>query len=321
MQPQYNVLIIGAGNVGAFFDSLRSSRILTHAHAFHAHNGFNLLGFVDANKNKAQKSASIWGGKAYASIEQAFNSEEIDVASVAVPDELHFDIVKNLLRLPLRCIFLEKPVTKTISEANYILKIHNNKNIPIAVNYSRRFVPEFQKIKENIEKGVYGSYLTGLGTYGKGLIHNGSHLLDLLSYFDFEVKGTKVIKRLADFYKDDKSVSAVLTFKNNNHFYLQTVDCRKYTIFEIELLFEKKKIRIINSGFVIEEYDVRQDDIFKDYRVLFKTKELNTSLGNALYLAVDNIYKHLTKGEDLKCSFEDGYKALKTCITIRDSKN
>jgi predicted dehydrogenase len=314
-----NSLIIGAGNIGAFFDNPSSTKIVTHAHAFRNHKGYNLLGFVDINEKRAQKAVSLWGGKAYSSVEQAFNSEKFDIASVAVPDEFHFDIAKTLLNLPLKLIFLEKPVTKTISEANDILRIHNN--IPIAVNYSRRFVPEFQKIKENIEKGVYGSYLTGVGTYGKGLIHNGSHLIDLLHYFKFNVKKVKAINRLTDFYKDDKSVSAVLTLENNRQFFLHFADCRKYTLFEIDILFEKKRIRIINSGFVIEEYDVRQDDIFKDYKVLIKTKGTNTSLDSSIFLAVDNIYKHLTKGEDLKCSFEDGYKALKTCITIRDSKN
>ena len=148
MRPQYNVLIIGAGNIGAFYDSPRSNRILTHAHAFQTHKMFNLLGFVDVNIKKAQKAASVWGGKAFFSIEQTFfSSEEIDAASVAVPDEFHFDIVKTLMRFPVRCIFLEKPVTKTITEANAILKLQRNKHIPIAVNYSRRFVPEFQKIK------------------------------------------------------------------------------------------------------------------------------------------------------------------------------
>jgi predicted dehydrogenase len=318
---KFNSLIIGAGDIGALFDNHSSTKIVTHAHAFRNHKGYNLLGFVDINENRAQKAVSLWGGKVYSSIEQAFNSEKIDVATVAVPDEFHFEIVKNLLNLPLKCIFLEKPVTKTITEANAILKINNNKNIPIAVNYSRRFVPEFQKIRENIEKGIYGNYLTGLGTYGKGLIHNGSHLIDLLHNFKFNVKRVKVIDRLADFYKDDKSVSAVLTLGNNKHFFCQFADCRKYTLFEIDILFEKKRLRIINSGFIIEEYDIRQDNIFREYRVLRKTKETNTSLGNSLYFAVDNIYKHLTKGEDLKCSFEDGYKTLKTCITIRDSRN
>jgi predicted dehydrogenase len=321
MRPRYNVLIIGAGNIGAFYDTPENDRILTHSHAFHKHKGFNLLGFIDVDKKKARKAASIWGCKVYPSLEEAFSSGDIYVASVAVPDEFHFDIIKKLMAFPVRLIFLEKPVTKTISAANDILKIHNKKKIPIVVNYSRRFVPEFQKIKENIEKGVYGGYLTGVGIYGKGLIHNGSHLVDLLNYFKFSIKRVKVIRRFTDFYRDDKSVSAVLTLGNNKQFYLQFADCRKYTLFEIDILFEKKRLRIINSGFVIEEYDVQQDNIFKDYKVLIKTRETTTSLGNSLYLAVNNIYKHLAKGEALKCSFEDGYEALKTCIKIRDSRN
>ena len=321
MKSKYNVLIIGAGNIGAFYDEPDSDKILTHAHAFKKHPGFELLGFVDTNIKKSITAAKIWDTKYFYNVEQVFNQQKVDIACICVPDDFHFVLLKKLLYLPVKFIFLEKPIAKTIVEANKIIRINNITRVPVAVNYSRRFVPEFQKIKENIEKNIYGCYLTGIGTYGKGLIHNGSHLIDLLSYFKFNIKRIKVIKRLADFYKNDKSVSAALTFENDRQFFLQIVNCRKYTIFEIDLLFEKKRIRIINSGYLIEEYNVRQDNSFKDYRILAKKKEINTSLENSLYFAADNIYRHLTNGEALKCNLEDSYNALKTCIRIRDIRN
>jgi hypothetical protein len=133
------------------------------------------------------------------------------------------------------------------------------------------------------------------------------------------VKRVKSISSNADFYKDDNSVSSILFFDDNTQFFLQYADCRLYTVFEIDLLFEKKRIRIINSGFKIEEYKVNQDKIFKGYRNLVKTNEINTSLGNSLYYAADNIYEYLKKGEKLKCALEDGYKALETCIRIKSA--
>lgn len=64
MGKSYNVLIIGAGNIGAFFDMPYSKNVLTHAHAFSKVEGFNLLGFVDVDNKKAIEAANIWNAKA-----------------------------------------------------------------------------------------------------------------------------------------------------------------------------------------------------------------------------------------------------------------
>lgn len=319
MKPEFTVLIIGAGSIGAGFDNPVSKEILTHAHAFTKHKGFKLIGFVDSEIEKAKRAVSIWGGKAFENLEEAFNSSRIDLAVVAVPDDFHYRILKELSRFPVKLIFAEKPITKTISEAKEILRIYNNKDIGIAVNYTRRFVPEFEKIKKGISEGAYGEYLTGTGYYGKGIIHNGSHLIDLLRFFIGEIKDVKPASNLADFYEDDNSISAVLAFENGKKFFLQYLDCKKFTMFELDLLFERKRIRVVDLGFKVEEYDVQDSKIFSGYRNIAKTAEYDTSLQNALYNAAENIYMNLTEGQSLKCTAEDGYKALKTCMEIKES--
>ena len=70
---------------------------------------------------------------------------------------------------------------------------------------------------------------------------------------------------------------------------------RKKTVFEIDLLFSKKRVRIINSGFKIEEYEVKENRIFKGYKNIVKVKETTTSINNALFYAVEDIYNYLTK--------------------------
>jgi len=321
MGIRYNAIIIGAGNIGALFDSPNSKDVLTHAHAFTKHTGFNLIGFIDIDLKKAHHAAELWGCKTFSNIEEAFSSGNIDVVCVAVPDEHHHDILKQISEFPLKVIFAEKPLTKTVDEAKEIVRIFKEKNIDLIVNYSRRFVPEFENIKNDIEKGIYGEYLTGTGYYGKGIIHNGSHLIDLLRYLIGEMDTIKPISSISDFYPDDKSISAVLTFENNKPFFVQTINCRKYSIFEIDLLFEKKRIRIYDSGYKIEEYDVQENKIYKGYTNIVKTAEVDTSLHNALYNAAENIYKHLTEGQNLKCSIEDGFKTLQTSMKIKESVN
>lgn len=319
VKTQYNVLIIGAGNIGAFFDTPVSKNILTHAHAFKKHKGFNLLGFIDVDETKARKAAQLWKCRSFKNIDAAFSSERIDVACVAAPDDYHYDILKELSGFPLKIVFAEKPLAKTITEAKKIMRIYKEKKIDMIVNYSRHFVPEFEKIKADIADGDYGEYLTGTGYYGKGIIHNGSHLIDLLRYFIGEIKKIKPVSGVSDFYRDDKSVSAVLFFENSRPFFLQYADCRKYSMFEIDMLFEKKRIRIYDLGFKIEEYSIRDSKTFKGYKNIVKTSETNSAFSNALYNAAENIYKHLSEGQVLKCTAEDGYLALETCIRIKEA--
>ena len=73
----YNVLIIGAGKIGAFFDQPGSENILTHAHAFSTHPGFKLLGFVDSNAGQAQKAVSIWGGEYFNNLMRPYINIEL----------------------------------------------------------------------------------------------------------------------------------------------------------------------------------------------------------------------------------------------------
>lgn len=317
MKKKYNVLIVGAGNIGAFFDAPFSESILTHAHAFSEEKGFNLLGFVDASEQRGKEAAKLWGGNYFSSLEEAFGKNKIDVAAVCVPDEYHYDILKKISNFPIKIVFAEKPLAKNLKQAEEIIKIYKEKNISCLVNYSRRFVSEFEFLKEDILKGEYGKFICGNGYYGKGTLHNGSHLIDLLRYLIGEIKDFKVINHNFDFYNEDPSVSAVLSFQDGGNFVMQNIPCNDYTIFELELLFENKRIRIVDSGFKIEEYGVLDSKIFHGYKNLFKEKEYETELNKAMLNAVKNIYNNLINNEELKCTLDDGYKAMEVCQRLK----
>ena len=51
----YKAVIIGAGNIAAGFDSPKSEKVLTHAHAILLHPDFELLGFYDRDEKSPGK--------------------------------------------------------------------------------------------------------------------------------------------------------------------------------------------------------------------------------------------------------------------------
>ena len=314
----YNVLIIGAGKIGAFFDQPGSENILTHAHAFSTHPGFKLLGFVDSNAGQAQKAVSIWGGEYFNNLDAALHNHRVDVVCLAVPDEYHYSYLQELAHRNIKMIFAEKPLTKTLPEALEIKQLYSSLPISVQLNYSRRFVPEIIRLRNNIKDGLHGRYLSGTGYYGKGLLHNGSHLLDLLHNLLGDIHDYRLTSVINDFYDDDPSVSAVLTVQDGVPFFLQSIDCRAYTIFEMDLLFERGRVRLIDSGFIIENYKIRESPIFVGYKNPMLVSESNTSLGKSIYYAAENIYQHLDKGEELLCRLDDGVKVLSLCWQLKE---
>lgn len=316
---RYSVLIIGAGKIGAFFDIPESESVLTHAHAFSTHPGFRLLGFVDADRQQAEQAAEIWGGEAFNAIRDAFARHVVDVAVVALPDECHYPVLRDLAMYPLKLVFAEKPLTTILEEAEEIIQLYNEKGISLSINYSRRHVPEFSALKEEIATGNFGCFLTGSGYYGKGTLHNGSHMVDMLRFLLGELSQVNTISTVTDFFIDDPSCSAVLGLDRGGQFFMQAVDCRCHTIFELDLLFESRRIRIVDSGFRIEKYSVRGSTVFSGYRDLQMDEECITSLGKALYFAAESLHAHLTSGEPVLCSGNDGLMAQQVCNAIMKS--
>jgi predicted dehydrogenase len=319
MSPIYNVLIIGAGKIGAFFDTPKSDQVLTHAHAFSDLNKFNLIGFVDADLQKAQNAANLWNTRKFKSVDDAFSAYIIDVVCVAASTEFHYQVLKELSGFSFKLAFVEKPFVALLHQAEEIKALYEERKISIAVNYSRRFVPEFEILGDKIRQGIYGEFIAGSGYYGKGILNNGSHMIDVIRYFLGEIDFCETISSCFDAYKNDPSVSAVVTLMAEKKIVLQCLNCNFYTQFELDLFFEKARIRIVDSGLRIEEYDVKESEMFSGYKSLYKTSEYYTHLSKSLYYAAVNIHNYLTYNEKIKCGIADGIETLKICTSIAGS--
>lgn len=300
----YNALIVGAGQIAGGFDDMSDECILTHAHAYTKNSNINLLGFYDTNAAQAEFMAKKWNTKAFNSLQKA---QSVDIVSICVPDEYHTQTtlkVANLLKPKL--IFLEKPICKNKKDIELLREV----KIPILVNYSRRFCQSFRNLAQKIKNNEFGKYQCGNAFYTKGFIHNGSHMMDLLFLLLGKIVKCEIFNSFYDFYDDDATKSAILSFENGKKLTLNGCDCRNFTIFECDLIFEKTRVRMLNSGFEIEIYSVENDAQFKGYKTLDLKEKYKTDLDFAMKNAVDNIVGYLQNGEKLLCTLDDGYKAI-----------
>lgn len=308
----YNVVILGAGNIAAKFDTPDKKEVLTHAHAFVKNDAFQILGFYDKDYERAKEAAGIWGGQAYDDLNAAL--EKADVVSCCVPDAFHGMMLKEIAKFNPRLVIAEKPLAISIEEAEEIKKIYENK-IPLLVNYSRRFLPEFQELKSRRKN--YGKFVRGVGYYGKGILHNGSHMIDLLKFLLGEVNDITVLPfENYDFGKEDPSKEVILSIQEGL-FHMVAVDCNIATIFELDLFFERVRIRILDGGNRIETYIIKESETYAGYRNYCLSEVWEVNYSGAMEGLVRNAEEFLSGQQGLLCSLKDGINVLKTCMSIR----
>ena len=309
---KYNVVIIGAGNIGAFFDAPGREEILTHANAFYRDDNFVLKGFYDVDYQKAKEAAKRWDVQAFETMLEALR--DTDVVSCTVPDAFHFQVLKQVAEYPVKLVFAEKPFTKTEQEAEELCRLYEEKNIPLLINYTRRYVTEFIELKERIRE--YGRFIRGTGYYGKGILHNGSHMIDFISYLLGEVSLVESSDAFTDFAEDDPSVEAKLKVAGGV-FYMHPLDCNVATLFELDLFFEKGRIRMTDGCGKVEESKVLPSPTYQGYYNYIPVKSYTVHYDSSFQNAVLHIYGVLEHNQPLMCSKEDGTRVLQLCKKLQ----
>jgi predicted dehydrogenase len=136
---------------------------------------YELVGFYDADAANAAKVATELSVISFPSA--AALLAEIAVADIVTPTFAHFDIAKTALQQG-KHVFIEKPVTQTVAEADELLAIAKANNLQVAVGHVERFNPALLAIqKEHIApKFVEGHRLSTFNPRGTDV----SVVLDLM---------------------------------------------------------------------------------------------------------------------------------------------
>jgi predicted dehydrogenase len=228
---KYNVLIIGAGNKGALSDAPgrgNEHKYLSYAHVVNDHPGFELQSFWDTDKKRQFYAIKLWDAHVlgYCCLKHAFEFDDLDVVIVSTPDETHYDILKQLAEYPLKLVICEKPLCTDLHQAREIVELYQQKNIPILVDYTRRFIPEYQQMKAEIDAGKWGAFLEGYGYFNRGWLHTGSHMVDFVLWMRGTMDGFRIteigtdyrwIYQIGMFYFKDFFSDHAVNFVKNPH--------------------------------------------------------------------------------------------------------
>jgi len=133
--------VLGAGHLGKI-----------HLKLLNQSKKYDLIGFYDPVKENAEKVEKEFGYKAFNSIQELINA--VDVVDIVTPTLSHFDCAKEAIEKG-KHIFIEKPITKTVEEADALIELTKKHNVKGQVGHVERFNPAFTAVKDSITNPMF----------------------------------------------------------------------------------------------------------------------------------------------------------------------
>jgi len=309
----YKAVIVGCGRIGVAFNSPNADSVLTHANAFSTHPKVQLAGVMDIDGNAAKTAATKWGCPSYTDFQQMLVKQKPDIISICVPDAFHFEYLVKCLTYRPKAVICEKPLTLELSQSEEIVEKYRLSDVPLFANYTRRYDTTVQALREHIKRGGFGNIFNTTIKYTKGLLHNGSHAIDVANFLFGECLAVKRLGKVVDFIEDDPTLSAVLNYSLCPEVFLIACDERAYSIFEIDIAGERGRVVFEQFGLRCKEYEVRRDPVFEGYKDMVAVREYDTGLNIGLLKLVENVVNNLENGEHIICSGEDALLTQQIC--------
>jgi predicted dehydrogenase len=133
--------VLGAGHLGKI-----------HLRLLNQSEKYNLIGFHDPDAINGKKVAAEFGYTYFDNINTLIDA--IDVVDIVTPTLSHFDCAKKAMEKG-RHVFIEKPITNTLAEAEELLFLEKKHQVKGQVGHVERFNPAFAAVKDNIVNPMF----------------------------------------------------------------------------------------------------------------------------------------------------------------------
>jgi predicted dehydrogenase len=318
------VLMVGCGNIAGGFDAERPGDALplTHAGAYRRHGGFHMAACVEPDARRRAAFMQRWGvahGAAQiAGLPAALLAEgSFDVVSLCSPTACHAADLDAVLALRPRLVFCEKPIAPTLAQSQAMVAKCRAQGVAMAVNHTRAWAPDVAQLAAELAAGTWGPVRSVVGTYNKGVLNNGSHLLDLLHRLLGPLQVCSVGSAVADFWPDDPTIPAVLRTSSGVPVHLATAHAADYAVFEMQIVTARGTLTMEDGG---QRWRVRRvvpSPQFAGYRVLNAGECRPGRYAEATLAAVANLHDNLQHGAALHSDGRSALAAHLLCDQIR----
>ena len=317
MSRQVNIGVIGVGHLGVH-----------HASHLTKIKNANLIGIFDSDHQRSEEISKKLNTKSFESIDKLLDN--VEALSIVTPTSTHRDVAERCIKKG-KHVFIEKPVTSTVDDANHLIELAKKHRVIIQVGHIERFNPALLALSnlqidpKYIEVHRMAPFMSR-GTDVPVVLDLMIHDIDIiLSIIDSKVmklsaNGTKIISNTPDI------ANARIEFENGcvanlTASRLSLKKMRKMRIFQsdsyISIDFDKSKSEIVN----ITNYDKKNkyamtihnsDGIEKEIKI----KKYDNLQVNSIVQEHNDFALSINNQSPPKVTFETGRDALELAFKI-----
>jgi predicted dehydrogenase len=133
--------VLGAGHLGKI-----------HLRLLQESKKYELIGFYDADPSNGKKVAAEFGYTYFDTITELITA--VDVVDIVTPTLSHYECAKQAMESG-KHIFIEKPITNTLAEAEGLLVFEEKYGVKGQVGHVERFNPAFTAVKNAIHEPMF----------------------------------------------------------------------------------------------------------------------------------------------------------------------
>jgi len=310
----FHCAIIGCGRIGCEFDDNKRLKKRTHATGYITNPKTKLVALCDVDNKKLKKYGKKYSiSSLYIDSKKMFNEKKLDCVSICTFADSHLRLVQEAVSNGVKCIFIEKPISDSLSSTKKIIELCRKNKVILAVDHQRRFEPFYHSIKNFINKKLGKVDFVNV-FYGAGIANTGSHVFDLLRFFFGEVLQVKgEFSEIKSPNNKDLNLDVFLKFEKGPIAFLKALDLRNYGICEFNIFGTNGRIILdILSNKVTY---LKPSSNYFDYVRLSPTEfSLTEDQVSGTILGIKNMIGCISTGKEPLCTGYDGYKSLELVI-------
>jgi len=172
MSEKYSVGIIGCGSIANL-----------HADSFRNVDEIDVVAIsdpVDEARNEFGERHNI--ANRYHDAREMLDEENLRIVIITTWPKLHAPMTAAACARKPYAVICEKPMAATLGECDEMLTVASRYNVKLAVGHQRRFVSTWTEARGLIASGTIGEPRQIVCRGGQGLLHDCSHLIDMMLY-------------------------------------------------------------------------------------------------------------------------------------------
>jgi predicted dehydrogenase len=316
-QVTIDVLIIGCGAIAGGYDETGDrTAVRTHAAAYTCHPNVRLIACVEPDDKRRAAFMRRWSvSHSFATMQEFLDSGlKADVVSICSPTWAHLEGLEAALLMGAKAVLCEKPLTDNVQASQRVVADFTRQGVLLGVNYLRRYDETVVEARQQLRAGVWGKVQTAVGIYGKGILHNGSHMVDLIHYLIGEpLRPMGVLTVRRDRSATDPTVDAWLRAPGDIPIHLVGTDGGLFDVFELTIITDGGVLAFEEGGLTMRLRPAQTNPMFPTHRSVSSGERRTTNLATAMASSIDSLLSSLTKSGTLSSHGQSALAAQSVC--------